>query len=375
MRYLVLFLCFFFIGPASSFAQLAPGSSCSPNGTTATSGSGGNGYWLVCQGGTWKAVFSHNASGAITVLGNQTCTNGQILKFNGTAWVCAADAGITALPALTTARIWVGNASNAATAVAVSGDATMSNAGALTIANNAINSAKIANGAVELADLAANSVNASKIVDGSITAAKTAFVGMLTNGKWCNVSSGKIACTNDAPSTGGGGLSGGRLFTSSGSWTVPAGVTKVKASLIGGGGGGAKRGGNPSSACSGGGGAFVIKWINVTPGTSMTVTIGAGGAMAAANNQDGSNGGNTAFGGVTANGGTGGYNNITSCPTPGGAASGGDINRSGSGGTPNDIGVATQVWNTGVYGNGGRGQVMPVTSASNGVAGMVLIEW
>lgn len=47
-------------------------------------------------------------------------------------------------PTLASANIFVGNASNIATAVAISGDATISNTGALTIANNAITAAKIA---------------------------------------------------------------------------------------------------------------------------------------------------------------------------------------------------------------------------------------
>ncbi|GHT47267.1 hypothetical protein FACS189440_07250 [Bacteroidia bacterium] len=45
---------------------------------------------------------------------------------------------------------------------------------ATTLADNAVTSAKIANGAVALDDLAANSVNSSKIVDGSVTSADIA---------------------------------------------------------------------------------------------------------------------------------------------------------------------------------------------------------
>ncbi len=52
------------------------------------------------------------------------------------------------------------------------GDVTGSSA--LTIANDAVTSAKIDDGAVALADLASNSVNSAKIVDGSVTAADLA---------------------------------------------------------------------------------------------------------------------------------------------------------------------------------------------------------
>jgi hypothetical protein len=61
--------------------------------------------------------------------------------------IVAAD--IPALPyvssALTSAHIFVGNASNVATSVAMSGDATLSNTGALTIANDAVTFAKMQN--------------------------------------------------------------------------------------------------------------------------------------------------------------------------------------------------------------------------------------
>jgi hypothetical protein len=45
---------------------------------------------------------------------------------------------------LTSGNIWVGNASSAAASVSMSGDATLSNAGALTIANSAVTNAKMA---------------------------------------------------------------------------------------------------------------------------------------------------------------------------------------------------------------------------------------
>lgn len=48
---------------------------------------------MVCQGGTWKAILSANASGQVTKVGNQTCTTNEILKFDGTKFACAADSG------------------------------------------------------------------------------------------------------------------------------------------------------------------------------------------------------------------------------------------------------------------------------------------
>lgn len=48
----------------------------------------------------------------------------------------------SALPSLTNGQVWIGNGSNVATGVTPSGDATISNTGVITIANNAVTAAK-----------------------------------------------------------------------------------------------------------------------------------------------------------------------------------------------------------------------------------------
>lgn len=64
------------------------------------------------------------------------------------------------------------------------------------------------------------------------------------------------------------------VFASSGTWTCPAGVTRVKITCIGGGAGG----NNNFVGSTGGGGGVGIGYFTVTPGTNYTVTIGNGGA-------------------------------------------------------------------------------------------------
>ena len=79
-------------------------------------------------------------------------------------------------------------------------------------------------------------------------------------------------------------------FLSSGTYVVPSTVTTVWVTMCGGGGGGNGIGG-------GAGGAFCIKRpVSVTPGSRVTVTIGAGGTS-------GSSGGATSFGSVSVSGG------------------------------------------------------------------------
>lgn len=86
-------------------------------------------------------------------------------------------------------------------------------------------------------------------------------------------------------------------FTSSGNWTVPAGVTRVRVRLVGGAGGGSTGSNTP-----GANGYFREFEMSVTPAAVMPVVIGAGGASTPSSSS-GTAGGDTTFGGVTASGG------------------------------------------------------------------------
>ena len=81
-------------------------------------------------------------------------TTGQVVKFDGTTAVWGDETVSPGEIALANSHILVGNASNIAADVSLSGDATISNTGALTIANDAVTTAKILNSNVTLAKLA-----------------------------------------------------------------------------------------------------------------------------------------------------------------------------------------------------------------------------
>ncbi|WP_339889543.1 glycine-rich domain-containing protein [uncultured Flavobacterium sp.] len=125
-------------------------------------------------------------------------------------------------------------------------------------------------------------------------------------------------------------------FTTSTTWTCPAGISSIQVEAWGG-GGGAKNSDNGAGNVTGGGGGGAYarrNTISVVPGTNYTITVGTGG--------DASEGGATTatFNGVniTAAGGKTGANSAKNNPAVAGGAGGsiansvGDIRRSGGNG-------------------------------------------
>ena len=78
-------------GSSSHAAEAVPGDACATAehirsvGGPETSGAM---HIMVCQGGTWKAILSSNASGHVTKVGDQTCAASDFLKFDGTKIIC-----------------------------------------------------------------------------------------------------------------------------------------------------------------------------------------------------------------------------------------------------------------------------------------------
>lgn len=104
------------------------------------------------------------------------------------------------------------------------------------------------------------------------------------------------------------------VFTSSGTFNIPANVTQMAAQVVGGGGGGAGGGaassGNTISGGGGGGAGMIVhQMVTISGDTALTVTVGAGGsggtgATAGSNGYPGdsaSNGGNSTVKGATTN--------------------------------------------------------------------------
>ena len=150
-------------------------------------------------------------------------------------------------------------------------------------------------------------------------------------------------------------------FTSSGTFSVPSGVTAVDVLVVA---GGASGGGAPQAGGGGGAGGLIYRpGFTVTPGGTVSVTVGAGGASAVANDpsqptaaRKGQSGQDSVFGTLTAKGGGGGGTHHAGTPdangNPGGSGGGGGARGAAPGGSATQ---PTQPGESGNYGFGNAG--------------------
>jgi hypothetical protein len=194
--------------------------------------------------------------------------------------------------------------------------------------------------------------------------------------------SGQILTSNGAgalptfqTAAGGGGLGGQTVYTTAGSntFTIPTGKTVIKVTVIGGGGGSGTTNTWVQMTGGGGGGGATIKYLTgLTPGNTLTVTVGAAGSAGSAGSGGGTGGTSSVASGtqtittISATGGSGGSSQqqYLSSGGSGGVGSSGDINaKGGSGGTSV---VASKGCNPDVIFNGtGGGSILYPTTGQN----------
>lgn len=211
---------------------------------------------------------------------------------------------------------------------------------------------------------------------------------------------------------------GAMKFLANGSFTVPAGITRVWVSGCGGGGGGGGGGASTSTTTGvagggGGSGDFVIDHeIAVTPGQTLTIQVGGAGLGGGAGTGsvkagDGTSGGTSSVAGLIAlpggGGGKGGASSVSAGLSEGGSGfpAGGraaphsasplvySLGGMGASGPFGGAGAAgsssagapssgSQSYGHGVGGGGGGAQVTANgngTAGGNGSPGLIVLEW
>lgn len=154
-------------------------------------------------------------------------------------------------------------------------------------------------------------------------------------------------------------------FTSSGTFNVPTGLTSVDVLVVAGGGGGGPGANGGGGGGAGAGGLIFRPAFPVTPGGTITVTVGEG----APSNSTATNGQDSVFDTLTAKG--GGYGGKVNVANGGAGGSGGGGSVGGGGGW--DLGPATQPTQPGDsgaygFGNAGGGGAPNPTAAGGGGA-------
>jgi hypothetical protein len=203
-----------------------------------------------------------------------------------------------------------------------------------------------------------------------------------------------------------------QVFTTTGLFTIPSGISQVivEAWGGGGGGGGGGHGGSPTGDGKGGGGGsgggYGKKYLAVNPGLSITITIGSGGQGGAGSiffsyiaGDNGINGSSSYFGSsLVALGGVGGIGggSCGACPngtggssidysgvgsngvnTPGGKGGFSTLKMGlgGNGGGYNSLGLNGELYGGGGGGGGGGAASTSGKKGGNGANGLLIVYW
>ena len=320
---------------------------------------------IVLQDGQTVTISDLNKLGTPTVsidgaVGTLSLTDGSVTNAKVAS---AAGIQLDKIQSGSAAQVVVANSSGVPTYVALSGDATISDAGVLTLAADSVETAEITDANVTTAKIAANAVTAGKL-DNLLTDSG-GVAGSYTKADLTLDSTGRVTAAASNTTNPTVRVEG---FTASGTWTAPSGVTRAKFTIVGGGGSGSSGDG------AGGSGATVIASVAVTPTTAYSVTVGAGGSV----NHAGSTS-SVVIGATTYSAGGGGTGHSAGTGGTGGTAgANGDIKLDGRDGrrftTNGYMQFETPAPIISHYGTGGYA-AQSGSAVGGGIYGIVIVEW
>lgn len=246
--------------------------------------------------------------------------------------------------------------------------------------------ATINDSSVTTSKLADGAVTAQKITDATITGAKlaaaTIAAGKLIQGTGSGVDADLLDgqhgsyyatqtdVTNLQTAIAGAGITGIQVFSTAGTTTyTKPGTLKSGALVFCTAGGGSGAFGTTNFKSGGSAGGTSLKFISAASLTStVSVTVGAGGAAQTTSGSSGNAGNSSSFGAYcSANGGAGGLYSASGTPGPdGGTSSGGNVNMRGAPGVGVEAANNAGPGGASFWGGAGKG----ASSGTNGSAGI-----
>lgn len=358
---------------------------------------------LVVNGNARANNFT--ASNGVNMFGNlivSTVNSASALNVSNISNVIISNGNITTVGSVSVgANLSVAGNTTLAGNISVTGNA---NVGILTVSGNATTGDLRVNGNANItSNLLANSITSNTTITGNIITGASGNVRIRATGSntvTIQASSGTSSSfsltlpPNDGTSgqvlttdgsgilswtAGSGGGSGGftniEVFTSTPAspWTIPAGVTRAKVTVVGGGGGGGNSslGGTLTPVLGGGGGAggaAIDILTGLTPGGTLSITVGAGGAGGTPTTAPVA-GTSSSAGAITASGGAVGTNSQVGGLGGLGVTIGGANIRGGFGGTGTTlVGSSAGAGGASIYGGGGPGGIAS-SVGTNGING------
>lgn len=292
-------------------------------------------------------------------------TNGEIYRDSGVAWVEVAR-GATASSTVTgylSSGDWITfNGKEPAISAGTTGQYWRGDKSWQTLDKSAVGLGSAENTALSTWAGTSNITTVGTLSGGTVPVARLAQADAPADEECATYES---ASTNiEWQACGGGVAVDYQVFTSSGTWTKPAGVTAVHVAVVGAGGGGGGGKGDAAGitrygGTGGGGGAWIPRLFKAADlSATVTVTIGAGGGGgtggSSSSGSNGTDGGTTTFGTYLASyGGGGGVGGGVGNNGSGGGGAGSVGLAGGSGGGP--AGAAVNTSASGFNGAGGSG--------------------